>query len=129
MKGVWKGLIVVTFVLLISPVADAEFYSGQKLVEDWKAYKAMAKPKPLKSPKLLQGMAYYMGYVVGVVDSYYDVIFFPPGVSVEQLFKAVGGYLDEHPEQWNEPAIDLVLQAVKEHLDQEESNREREPRH
>jgi Rap1a immunity proteins len=125
MKGIWKGLIIITFVLLIGPVADAEFYAGQKLVEDWNAYKMMSKPKPLKSPKLLQGMAHYMGYVVGVIDSNYDLIFFPPDVTVEQLFKAVGTYLETHPEKWQEPAVNLVLQALMEHLAREESKKER----
>jgi hypothetical protein len=125
MKRICLGLTLLAFVILIGPVAHAQFYSGQKLVEDWKAYKAMSKPKPLKSPKLIQGMAHYMGYVVGVIDSNYDLIFFPPDVSVEQLFKAVGKYLEAHPEEWQEPAVTLVLQAIAEHLNREESRRER----
>jgi hypothetical protein len=126
MKPIYQGLIVILLVFLISSVADAEFHNGQKLVEDWKAYKMMSKPKPLKSPKLLQGMAHYMGYVVGVIDSNYDVIFFPPDVTVEQLFKAVGMYLEVHPEKWQEPAVNLVLQALMEHLSSKESKKERE---
>jgi Rap1a immunity proteins len=129
MKPIYHGLIVILFVFLISSVADAEFYNGQKLVEDWKAYKMMSKPKPLKSPKLLQGMAHYMGYVVGVIDSNYDLIFFPPDVTVEQLFRAVGKYLDVHPEKWQEPAVNLVLQALMEHLSGEESKKDREYTH
>jgi hypothetical protein len=126
MKAIYQGLIVTLLVFLISSVANAEFYAGQKLVEDWNAYKMMSKPKPLKSPKLLQGMAHYMGYVVGVIDSNYDVIFFPPDVTVEQLLKAVGKYLDVHPEKWQEPAVNLVLQALMEHLSREESKKESE---
>ena len=126
MKGIWKSLIIIAFVLLISPVADAGFYTGQKLVEDWNAYKMMSKPKPLKSSKLLQGMAHYMGYVVGVIDSNSDLIFIPPDVTVERLFKAVGKYLDTHPEEWQEPAVNLVLQALLEHLAREESKEKRE---
>jgi len=125
MKGIWKDLVVIVFGLLITPVADAEFYQGQMLVEDWKAYKAMSKPKPLKSPKLLQGRAHYMGYVVGVIDSNYDLIFFPPDVTLEQLFNAVGKHLEAHPDEWQEPAVNLVLQALKEHLDRQESKKER----
>jgi hypothetical protein len=129
MRRIWEGLIVIVIVLLITPVVNAEFYTGQKLVEDWKAYKAMTKPKPLKSPKLIQGMAHYMGYVVGVIDSNYDLIFFPPDVTVEQIFEAVGNYLEAHPDQWKEPAVNLVLQALQEHLDGKESKDERAYRH
>jgi len=126
MKRIWRGLIVVTFVLSISTVADAEFYSGQKLVEDWKAYKAMSKSKPVKSPKLVQGMAHYMGYAVGVIDSNYDLIFFPPDITIQQLFKAVGNYLEAHPNEWQEPAVNLVIRALTEHLSREESEKARE---
>jgi hypothetical protein len=124
MKRIWVGFGVVAFVLLISSIANAEFYTGQKLVEDWKAYKAMSKPEPLKSPKQLQGMAYYKGYVLGVIDSNYDLIIFPPDVTVERLFEAVGIYLEQHPEKWNEPAVNLVLRAIEEHLSREESKEE-----
>jgi hypothetical protein len=116
---------VIAFVFLISPVAHAEFYGDQKLVEDWRAYKAMSRPRPLKSPQRLQGMAHYMGYVVGVIDSNYDLIFFPPDVTVEQLFWPVGKYLEEHGERWREPAVNLVLEALTEHLSREESKEER----
>ena len=116
MRGICKVLIVVTLVFLINGVADAELYSGQNLAEDWKAYKIMAQPNPLKSPRLIQGMAHYTGYVAGVIDSYYDLLFFSPETTAKQLIEAVGEYLDAHPEEWHEPAVNLVLRALREKM-------------
>ena len=107
-----KGLFVIATVFLIIPTADAQLYRGQKLVEDWKAYKIMLAPKPLKSPVLVQRMANYVGYVAGVYDANYDIFALPTDVTVDQICNAVGKYLDEHPEEWHEIAVSLVLRGL-----------------
>ena len=112
MKRMCGGLIAMAFVLLVSPVVDAQLYRGQKLVEGWKAYKIMLAPKPLKSPVLVQRMANYVGYVAGVYDANYDIFALPTDVTVDQICNAVGKYLDEHPEEWHELAVSLVLRGL-----------------
>ena len=112
MKRICRGLIAMAFVLLVSPVADAQLYRGQKLVEGWKAYKIMLAPKPLKSPVLVQRMANYVGYVAGVYDANYDIFALPTDVTVDQICNAGGKYLDEHPKEWHELAVSLVLKGL-----------------
>ena len=116
MKRICKGLLVIASIFLISTVAEAQFYRGEKLVEDWKAYKMMLASQPVKSPELVQRMANYVGYVVGVCDAYFDLIAVPPEMTVDQIPNAVGEYLDDHPEEWHEPAVHLVIQALMERI-------------
>jgi len=125
MRGICKVLIVVALVFWINGVANAELYSGKKLAEDWKAYKIMAQPNSFKSPKLLQGMAHYTGYVAGVIDSYYDLLFFSPETTAKQLIEAVGEYLDAHPEEWHEPAVNLVLRGLRERMSEKIGKRKK----
>jgi Rap1a immunity proteins len=112
MKRIWGGVFVIAIAFLISPVADAQLYQGQKLVEDWKAYKNTLIPKPLKSPVLVQHMANYVGYVAGVYDANYDIFALPSDVTVDQICNAVGKYLDDHPQEWHELAVSLVLRGL-----------------
>jgi len=116
MKRICEGLTVFAIVLLISTVAEAQFYQGQKLVEDWKAYKIVLAPQPVRSPVLVERMANYVGYVVGVCDAYFDLIAVPPEITVDQIPNVVGEYLDDHPEEWHEPAVHLVVQALMERI-------------
>lgn len=125
MRGICKVLILVALVFRINGVANAELYSGKKLAEDWKAYKIMAQPNSFKSPKLLQGMAHYTGYVAGVIDSYYDLMFFPSEATTKELFDAVGEYLDAHPEEWHEPGVNLVLRALMKRMPREDLERKK----
>jgi len=112
MKRTYKGFIAMAIVFfIISPVADAQLHRGEKLVEEWKAYKTMSVPKSLKSPALVQRMGNYVGHVAGVYDANYDIFALPTDVTVDQLCNAVGKYLDEHQNELHEPAISLVLRG------------------
>jgi Rap1a immunity proteins len=107
-EGNIQGIYCNGHCFLTSLVVDAQLYRGEKLVEDWKAYKTMLVPKALKSPALVQRMGNYVGYVAGVYDPNYDIFALPTEVAVDQLCNAVGKYLDEHQNELHEPAINLA---------------------
>ena len=53
-----------------------------------------------------------MGYVVGVYDTHHNLFNLPPSDTINQICNVVGKYLDEHPEELNEPAVKLVLRGL-----------------
>ena len=106
MKRICKGLIVMALIFLISPLAEAEM-RGQMLVDGWNDYQNM-KLQGWRSSEL---GGVYMGYVSGICDA--TSFSFPSGTKNEQVFDLVGKYLDEHLERWHEPAVILVLDALR----------------
>jgi hypothetical protein len=116
MKRIGKGLLVIIFIVLFAPMAEAQF-SGQDLVDEWKAYQRVTSKSSGKRTDQVQA-ADYMGFLQGVWDtaSYYD---FTPhgagkGMTVHDLCRLVGKYLERHPERWHEPAVILVMDALNE---------------
>ena len=59
---------------------------------------------------------FYMGYVDGVFDAYYNTFSFcpPKNIRADQVFDIVFKYLQSHPEKRNLPAHILVEKALKE---------------
>jgi hypothetical protein len=116
MKRVYKGFIVIAFVFLLAPLAEAQF-TGHDLVDEWKAYQSASSKSSGKRADQVQA-ADYMGFLQGVWDtaSYYD---FTPhgagnGMIVHDLCRLVGKYLESHPDRWNEAAVILVMDALSE---------------
>lgn len=57
----------------------------------------------------------FSGYVAGVVDTGYGILFCtPPGVTRGQNSAVVAKYLKNNPEKWNQSADSLVIEAMKE---------------
>lgn len=55
-----------------------------------------------------------MGYIMGVYDGNENELFFvPSGVTGHKFYNIVGKYLDNHPEEWNKSAADLVIKALQ----------------
>jgi hypothetical protein len=57
--------------------------------------------------------AYFMGFVMGVYDSHENEFRVNEPVNVRKVTIIVSKYLKEHPEEWNQPAYVLVLNALR----------------
>lgn len=57
---------------------------------------------------------FFMGYVVGTIDSYGIDLMVPANVTVGQMCFIVKKYLAEHPEKWNKPAPSIISDAIHE---------------
>jgi len=55
----------------------------------------------------------YHGYVAGVISSDIEKFLPPPTTNDTPFLAVVGNYLDDHPEQWNQPAAILVIEALQ----------------
>ena len=114
MKGICKGLIVMALIFLISPVAEAQFFTGATLMDEWKAFQranaGQLQPSDTITDAIKNG--HYMGFVMGVWNTanYYYVT--PGGITGAQMFHVVGKYLEEHPQRWHESAVILVVDAL-----------------
>jgi hypothetical protein len=111
MKRIWKGLIVMVFVLFINSVAEAQL-STQSLANGWKAFQRLQDGQA--SPAEQVDASMYSGYISGIVDaaSYYRS--YSSQVSVGEACNAVGKYLDKYPERRHGSAIYLVVEAMSE---------------
>ena len=110
MKGIQIGIILLTLVLSICPLAEAQL-SGQKLVEGWKAFQS--REAGMVAQYEIREASFYAGYVRGVaevISVFYDI---PSDFIGEESNYLVGKYLDEHPERWNESAMQLVVAAFE----------------
>ena len=110
MKAVHIGIILRTLVLSIGPLAEAQL-SGEKLVEGWKALQSME--AGMVGQYEIKEESFYAGYVRGVaevISVFYDI---PSDFIGEESNYLVGKYLDEHPERWNESAMQLVVAAFE----------------
>jgi hypothetical protein len=112
MKRICKGLIVMALILLITPLAEAQF-TGHELVEGWKVYQRMLAGQAVAEKTDAFRWGHYLGFVTGIahaVSYYYGGI--PSGSTVNQECNIVGKYLDEHPERWHEEPAILVIDAL-----------------
>jgi hypothetical protein len=58
-------------------------------------------------------VALYSGYVLGAADVFFNAGFrFPSGTLNEQIWHVVGNYLDNHPEEWNKWATEVIASAL-----------------
>ncbi|MBM4053083.1 MAG: hypothetical protein FJ264_00110 [Planctomycetes bacterium] len=93
-------------------VESAPFTSGNELVDHMKENdKAVAGQKEVDWLKT----GLYIGFVGGVYDAC-DGAFFcasPSEPTQGEITAVVSKYLKEHPERWNEPAVVLIVDALK----------------
>jgi hypothetical protein len=109
MRTVSKIATIVVFILLTTPLAHAQFQSGNNLVKYWEAYKRASAGNI--DPGMIND-AVYLGYVTGFADATLALYEMPSGVTVGQVCAVVGKYLDAHPKLWNLPACNLVKSAL-----------------
>lgn len=109
MKRLAVALMLVLFIC--TPVlASSSYEDGYSLQQDWREYQ---KSQQGQKDYNLFKVAFYMGYVTGVVDSLNGVAFTTTvGVTVDQNCAVVGKYIDDHPSEWNLEANYLVKKAM-----------------
>ncbi len=106
-----KLLMAVALFLFGFSSAHAEFKSGNGLLSSWREYSKAT----LGQPYSANDDGFYTGYVAGVCDSKMHILFeIPEGATIGQACDVVGRWLDRHPEEWNKPAEQLVINALKE---------------
>jgi len=103
-----KTLLIAALMALIPMQADAEFHSGNSLLEN-----------VTQCGKNNQTMcAYVYGYVVGVKDAYEDTDSMPKcapdSIKKGKLKAVVEQWLNDHPERLHEPAAPLIHAAIDE---------------
>lgn len=95
------GISLISFSCNVFAFTGNELYSG---MQDWRS-------KP--SIDLINA-ATKVGFVHGVADATNGLYFCPPsGVTIGQTIDIVFLYLQNQPEKRNQPASDLVINALK----------------
>lgn len=94
--------------------AQAVFYDGNKLMEDYKEYKKASTSSENQSIVWVSD-GLFMGYVQGVSDALDSKICWPAGeeVKLKAVCAIVGNYLEAHPEEWGKSGDVIVLKALK----------------
>jgi hypothetical protein len=89
----------------------SQFRDGNKLIEDMREYE-----KQLRGEQVVNYFSegYFMGYVAGVFDvtCLLNLFSTPTNVTQGQICAIVVKYLNEHPEEWNQPAFNLIINAL-----------------
>ncbi len=101
-------IILVT--LFIVPSAYAFFCRGSDLVK----YMKECEKRNYSTEYSVFECGLYMGFNVGVYDATDHIYRGEENITRGQINKIVMIYLKAHPERWNEPAVDLVMDALKE---------------
>ncbi len=105
-----KIIIVLAVIFALSTSVHAEFIKGKMLVEYWYAHKKATVGNVNRNADA----GFYRGYVISVVDSYSDKRFvIPITLRAAQIYTTVGNWLENHPSDWNRPAVDLVVEALQ----------------
>jgi hypothetical protein len=97
--------------LLISPSAFAGVYflDGNKLITEMRETEKAERGEPFNA--LSDG--FFLGFVTGVFDTLDTALCSSGSVSRRQIVAIAMKYLNEHPEQWSQPAYQLVTRALR----------------
>jgi Rap1a immunity proteins len=106
-----RKLGIVLFTVFIFSFHSAFATSGNDLIDGMRSY-LKAEKDYTKADYLLSGN--YMGYVQGVAEATVSDYSLPSGVTPDDLYHIVANYLEKHPNRWNEPAANLVRNALLE---------------
>ena len=96
--------------LTYAAAASAYFFEANKLVSDMREFEKAERNDPQTKYDASAG---YVGFVVGVHDVISRSLCPSSNVTVRQATTVVAKYLNEHPEQWNRPAHELVTKALR----------------
>jgi len=86
-------------------------FEGNKLVFFMKGYEQSENEANVKN--YASALAYNV-FIRGVFDATHHMYYNINNVEPQQLCAVVTKYLKAHPERWNEPAVKLVIDALKE---------------
>ena len=114
-------LAMAVLLVFMQGQAVASFWDGNKLVGTMRTYEKTKDNASNCSDLDYLEAKHYMGYVTGVYDAFEGILLQAPGnVTVGQICAIVAKYLKNNPEKWNEAAVDLVSDALKEAFPQRE---------
>ena len=112
-EGVMRKAVVIAALLAITVgtvFADVDVGKGKWLHDKW----VMLQRGDVVNPK---DLALYDGFIIAVAQVAVNAtpceISIPQGTTLGQMFKAVGSYMDVHPEVWNLDAGAVVIRALK----------------
>jgi hypothetical protein len=115
-----KTLATILLISVLLPLGNAhakEFLSGTELVQLMREYeKAQRNDKSTNLHKAGE----YLGYVMGFYDATWFFYAEVRNITPERVAAVVAKFLNQHPEKWNRPAWDLVMEALKEAFPRQE---------
>ena len=103
-----KIFVFAVLILLCVPIFDAWGYAGNDLIIDLREYEKAERDDP---KTIHTSVGIYIGFVKGVYESNTKIIC-AEGIKLKQMNAIVAKYLNEHPEEWNQPAYLLVIKAL-----------------
>lgn len=99
--------LVIAFLIFVSNPVFAYYQSGSELFSGATAY---------AENKSSFKADYYMGYVAATIDAIGDsganYLNIPGNVSLDQACHIVKKYLDDHPDEWNQPATVIIYKSM-----------------
>jgi len=115
-----RTLVIIVLIAVLFPLAQAhakELLSGTELVQLMREYeKAQRNDKSTNLHKAGE----YLGYVMGFYDATWFFYADVRNITPERVAAVVAKFLNQHPEKWNRPAWDLVMEALKEAFPRQE---------
>ena len=99
------------FFLASTVEAQQYFHDGNDLAKLMKEYEKAEAKDPNTN---YMEVRHYGGYILGVHDATTSLYGDKGKVTIQQMLSIVAKYLKAHPEKWNGPASDLVVEALKE---------------
>jgi hypothetical protein len=111
-----RKLLILLVLILIGPASWAQSNpgTGQWLHDIWKSnqrvWNRTSTDQTMDGAHALE----YQGFVMGAtaVMATANWIAIPASSTSGQIFAIVGEYIDDHPEEWNLPAVQLVYRAL-----------------
>lgn len=108
----FSTILLFAGIVFLSLSANAGFKTGNDLVAELKFYNR-AKGEVNSLTQFAQCMK-CLHYICGIYDATEMDYGVPDGaIKGDQLCAIVSKFMDEHPERWNEPAADLVREALQ----------------
>jgi hypothetical protein len=106
-----ETLLASAVLVLFAGQANAQIFSGNKLVEDMREVDKYDRGHP--SPNFVS-LGFYQGFVAGAFDAYDSagMLCGTDQVTLGQVEAIVSRYLKAHPTKWHVPAIDLARGAL-----------------
>jgi hypothetical protein len=113
-NAVLKTFAIILFISVLIPLGHAhgkELLSGNELVQLMREYeKAERNAKTTDWRKAGE----YRGYVMGFYDATWFFYADPENITSGRVAAVVAAFLKQHPEKWDRPAWDLVMEALQE---------------
>lgn len=98
----------------VSPNALGVYYSGNDLLRHMQGWEKVQIDQGASATRQeIYGSGFFLGFVTATADSFDDDIFCLPAASANlQMAAIVKSFLTQHPERLDEPAVDLVINAL-----------------